>query len=126
MPKVSVLGLAPILIWLVAACGGDGPEPVSLDEDFSQIDAIFKEQERRSEVIGEAFNDRLNIDAASVEEALEAAAELLPELFDEIRPVFEDAIKALSEIEPPVEVAESHEAMLEAYRDLLAFFVELE
>ena len=27
---------------------------------------------------------------------------------------------------PPVEVAESHEAMLEAYRDLLAFFVELD
>ena len=43
MPKVSVLGLAPIFIWLVAACGGDGPEPVSLDECFSQIDAIFKE-----------------------------------------------------------------------------------
>ena len=127
MAKLSVLGLAPALIWLAAACGGDSkPEPVSLAEYFSQIDAIFKEQEQRSEVIGEGLNDRLNLEAVSIEEALEAAAEVLPQLFSEIEPVFQDAIDALDRIEPPAEVAAAHEAMLDAYRDLLAFFVELD
>lgn len=31
MPKTWVLGLAPLFLWLAAACGGDSkPEPVLL------------------------------------------------------------------------------------------------
>ena len=127
MPKLWFLGVAPVMLLLAAACSGDSkPEPLTLEQYFSQVDGIFKEQERRAEAIGEKYNDRLNPEASTLDEALEAAAQALPELLAEIRPVVADTVVALDELAPPSEVLVTHQDLVDSLRELLVFYLDLE
>ena len=129
MQKVWILGLAPILFWLTLACSGSdsGPdsEPLNLEQYFTKLQAIFANQERQTVAIDAKYADRLETGAANSEEAFEAALTVLPDLLAETLPVLEEALLALEELEPPVEVVSAHEVLLRHSRDMVAFSVRV-
>ncbi len=94
---------------LAAACGGDGGGALTLQEYFQEVDALFDNTAEQSNALGEEpFAD---LDA--LEEQIEASRSFYFG-FAAITATFRDAMR---DIDPPAEVEDAHNALVEAADD---------
>ncbi len=115
---LAALAVISLALGGVAACGGDDDdsEALSLDDFVSQADAICAEMETELDAAGEeAFGSATELPS---EEELTAFVD------DEVIPRVQSQIDAISALEPPAEIAddvddliETAESELEALKD---------
>jgi len=107
---------------LIAACGDDdgGSDATSLEEYFSDVEAILQESNDRFAELG---SDGLT--AEDIQDPADAVA-----LYEEARDIVGDSLDSLRELDPPEEASREHEELVVAannyVHELDAFIAQLE
>jgi len=105
LPRIAVAVLAIAL--LGAACSSDDaesvqptPEPQTLEQYFSGLQALFDTYETRTDAASEQFQNQFS-GATDAESAIEQALEVFPQLMAVIQPILGDLVDGLAATNPP-------------------------
>lgn len=124
-PMVAAMGALALMLLAAACSGGDRRDPLTLEQYFPRVEALFDEQESRSEAMTERLSSQFDGAAADAEAAVEAALAVLPAMMAELRPILDDLIRGLEAIDPPAEVVSPHAVLVEGYREVRAMLDDL-
>jgi hypothetical protein len=116
---ISTLAL---LALLGASCADDASAPgdLTLQEYFTEVEAIFENASETTEQLNQELNDSLS-SAKTFEEQVEA----LQEFVSGASGVFDESISQMESLSPPVEVEQPHNDFTEATSDVLSAATDL-
>ena len=111
----AIFLIAAALLALVAACGGGGGEELTLVEYFQQVETLDDELDERFEAL------ELREEFASQEEQVLA----FQDFFAAVIPILAEFVDAIDDLDPPAEVEDAHEEVVDSGREFVADAEEL-
>ncbi len=106
---------------VVAACGGGGGGggggELSLEQYFDQVGAIVEGLEERTATLDQPLEQEFDSEAEQIEAFRDA--------FTIVRPVFQDFVDDLDDLDPPAGVADAHGELVAGFANLMGGLEDL-
>ncbi|MEO6198208.1 MAG: hypothetical protein ABIP58_08925 [Dehalococcoidia bacterium] len=120
--RLLLMSVAAFAALLGASCADDATAPgdMTLQEYFTEVEAIFENASRGTEQLNQELNDSLS-SAKTFEEQVEALQAFVSGAAD----VFDESISQMESLSPPVEVEQPHNDFTEATADVLSAATDL-
>lgn len=118
MRRIAMAFSGSVLLTLVAlagACGGDSE--LTLAEYFTEVESLASEFTEQGEDVEQAFEETYPDDYEFESEQQEVEA--VHDFYEDSVPIFRSFVDGLDDIDPPAEVADAHQAAVDAGKDAL-------
>ena len=114
----ALLAAVMLLGAVAAACGGGGGGgELSLEQYFDRVGSIVAGLEERTATLDQPLEQEFDSEAEQIE--------ALRDAFTSVRPVFQDFVDDLDDLDPPAEVADAHGELVAGFGDLMGDLEDL-